>query len=41
MQFDFAKAKINMIKLMITCRLLPLNVDSFFDFKLYSCRSVS
>ena len=30
----------NMIKLMIKCRLLPLNVDSFFDLKLESCGSV-
>ena len=30
----------NMIKLMIKCRLLPLNVDSFFDFTLESCGSV-
>ena len=29
-----------MIKLMIKYRLLPLNVDSFFDFKLESCGSV-
>ena len=29
-----------MIKLMIKCRFLPLNVDSLFDFKLKSCRSV-
>ena len=25
---------------MIRCRFLPLNVDSFFDFKLKSCGSV-
>ena len=29
-----------MIKLMIKSRFLPLNVDSFFDFKLKSCGSV-
>ena len=29
-----------MIKLMITSRLLPLNVNNFFDFKLESCESV-
>ena len=29
-----------MIKLMIKCGSLPLNVDSFFDFKLKSCGSV-
>ena len=28
-----------MIKLMIKCRFLPLNVDSFYDFKLKSCES--
>ena len=30
----------NMIKLMIKCRLLTLNVGSFIDFKLESCGSV-
>ena len=30
----------NMIKLMIKCRLLPLNLDSFFDLKLESCGSL-
>ena len=34
------KFLINIIKLMIRCRFLPLNVDSFFDFKLKSCGSV-
>ena len=29
-----------MIKLIIKSRLLPLNVDSVFDFKLESCESV-
>ena len=29
-----------MIKLMIKSRFLPLNMDSFFDFKLKSCGSV-
>ena len=30
----------NMIKLVIKCRFLPLNMDTFFDFKLKSCGSV-
>ena len=30
------KFKINIIKLTIKCRLLPLNVNSFFDFNLES-----
>ena len=34
------KFEIKMIKLMIKNRFLPLNVDSFFDFKLKSCGSV-
>ena len=34
------KFLINMIKLMIKCRLHPLNVDNFFDFNLESCGSV-
>ena len=34
------KFEINMIKLMIKYRFLPLNVDSFFDFKLKSRGSV-
>ena len=34
------KFQINMVKLMSKCRLLPLIVNSFFDFKLESCGSV-
>ena len=33
------KFYINMIKLVIKSRFLPLNMDSFFDFKLKSCGS--
>ena len=35
------KFYINMIELMIKCRLPPLHVDSFFDFKLESCGSLT
>ena len=34
------KVSINVIKLIIKCRLLPLNVNSFYDFKLESCGSM-
>ena len=34
------KFSINMLKLMIKCRLLPLNVNSFFDLELECCGSM-
>ena len=34
------KVLTNIIKLMIKCSLLPLNVNNFFDFKLENCGSV-